>query len=103
MRSVLFHDLVEAIHDLPYGTGIYTEMGRWREHPLTTPLYLTGREEEDSEDFDDQMEAKGLQEFFRLSTFQDIADVERRKRPNGTIEDLVAAAKHYRHYDDFRP
>jgi hypothetical protein len=103
MRTIFFQELVEAICDLPYATGIYTDMGRWPEEPLTTPLHLATREDEDEEDFDDQLEAKGLKELFRRTTLEDIIDVERRKRPNGTLEDLVAAAKHYRHYDDFRP
>jgi len=103
MRTTFFQELVEAIHDLPYATGIYTDMSRWPGDPITTPLHLATREEEDEEDFDDQLEANGLRELFRRTTLEDIVDVERRKRLNCTLEDLVAAAKHYRHYDDFRP
>jgi hypothetical protein len=103
MRTVLFKELVEVIHELPHATGIYTDMDKWRDSPLVTPLYLAGKEEEEEEDFDEQIEARGLRNFFRKAQFEDVVKVERRKHPACTIDELAAAAMYYHHYDDFRP
>lgn len=78
-------------------------MKAWEKKPLEETLYLATADDESDPDFDDNLEEKGLQEFFQLPTLRDIVHVERKKRPSATIQDMVAAAKHYREFDDFRP
>ena len=103
MKTMNFADLIANIDTLPYNTGIYTEMFRWVASPLEAPLYLSSSDEEQEEGFDDHIEERGLREFFQLPTLQDIVEVERRTRPQCTLEDFVAAANYYRQYDTFRP
>ena len=103
MNTMNFADLIASIETLPYKTGIYTETSSWAARPLETPLYLASSDEEQEEGFDDHIEERGLREFFRLPTLQDIVGVERRTRPQCTLDDLVAAANYYRQYDTFRP
>ncbi len=96
MKTMNFAVLIANIGPLPDKTGIYTEMSRWVASPLETPLYLASSDEEQEEGFDDDIEERGLRELFRLHTLQDIVGVERRTRPQCTLEDFVAAANYYR-------
>jgi len=102
MTPITFEKLIETIESLDYNTGIYGDVEAWGERPMQEPLYLATMDDESEPDFDIKLGEAGLHEFFQLPTLQDIVRVERKKRPAATAEDMVAAAKHYRQFDDFR-
>jgi hypothetical protein len=103
MTPTTFEKLIEILDSLDYNTAIYGNLKAWEKQPLQEQLYIATLDERSEPDFDSKLAKNGMRKVFPLQMLQDIVEVERKKRPSATIEDFVAAAKHYREFDDFRP
>jgi len=114
--SMTFGNLQElvAMHGQLHNEWLYTDVERWNEDPLHTPIYYfseewLGEQEEQGltvqNDREDILPARfaeqGVQTWLELATFEDVIDVLKQAKQRISLTMIVMALKYYYEYDAF--
>jgi len=103
VRTISFSELIERIDELPYDTWIHASKD-WDSDPLGATIYLSRDTDdpEEAKEFEEELGQRDISDLLSLQDLQAVVEVERRIRPNATLQQLAEAIDYYREYDCFR-
>ncbi|WP_458119646.1 DUF7716 domain-containing protein [Paenibacillus sp. Z6-24] len=114
--ALTFRHLAELVvrNGQLHNEWLYTNVGRWDEDPLNTPIYyfseewLWDQEEQglavhnDREDLiPAELADEGIQTWYELATLEDVIDVLKQAGQPVSLTIIVMALKYYHAYDAF--